>query len=125
LLVISGDSANLQLMTQLIARRGDLTLRTAHSGVDGMELAVTTRPQVIVLDTNHADTCAKEAFKGLKVNPLTSRIPVIAVSSDALPEQIQAGLNAGFYRYLTKPYILSDLMAAIDDSLGYTLGSAL
>jgi CheY-like chemotaxis protein len=125
LLVISGDSANLQLMTQLIARRGDLTLRTAPNGVEGMELAATTQPQVIVLDTNHADTCAKEAFKGLKRNPRTSEIPVIAVSSDAFPAQIQAGLNAGFHRYLTKPYMLSDLMAAIDDSLGYTSVPAL
>jgi CheY-like chemotaxis protein len=123
LLVISGDRANLQLMTQLIARRGDLKLRTAPNGVEGMELAATMQPQVIVLDT--ADTCAKEAFKGLKRNPRTSEIPVIAVSSDAFPAQIQAGLDAGFYRYLTKPYMLSDLMAAIDDSLGYTLGSAL
>jgi hypothetical protein len=41
-LVISGDSANLQLMTQVIARRGDLTLQTAPNGVEGMELAATT-----------------------------------------------------------------------------------
>jgi CheY-like chemotaxis protein len=50
---------------------------------------------------------------------------VIAVSSDAFPAQIQAGLESGFHRYLTKPYMVSDLMDAIDDSLGYGLGSAL
>jgi CheY-like chemotaxis protein len=122
LLVISSDSANLQLMTQLIARRGDLALRTTPNGVQGMDLAATTQPQVIVLDTNHADAGAKEAFKGLKRNPLTSLIPVIAVSSDAFPAQIQAGLESGFHRYLTKPYMVSDLMDAIDDSLGYALG---
>jgi CheY-like chemotaxis protein len=115
----------MQLMTLLIARRGDLTLRTARSGVDGLELALTTQPNAIVLDTNYKDTWAKEVIRSLKGNPVTSHIPVIAVSSDALPAQIQAGLKAGIHRYLTKPYMLSDFMAAIDDSLGYALRSPL
>jgi CheY-like chemotaxis protein len=125
LLVISGDRANMQLMALLIARRGDLTLRTARSGVDGLEVALTTQPNAIVLDTNYKDTWAKEVIRSLKGNPVTSHIPVIAVSTDALPAQIQAGLKAGIQRYLTKPYMLSDFMAAIDDSLGYALRSPL
>jgi CheY-like chemotaxis protein len=55
---------------------------------------------------------------------MTSHIPVIAVSSDAHPAQIHAGLQAGFYRYLTKPYKLTDLLDAIDCSLGYGLGKS-
>jgi CheY-like chemotaxis protein len=120
LLVISSDRANMQLMTQLIATRGDLTLRTAPNGMDGIELASSVQPAVVVMDTELSDTCAKEVLKGLKGNPHTSRIPVVAVSSEAFPAQVQAGLKAGFYRYLTKPYKLPDLMDAIDDSLGYT-----
>jgi len=43
------------------------------------------------------------------------------VSSDAFKTQIDAGLRAGFYRYLTKPFKLSDLLDAIDNSFGYTM----
>lgn len=124
LLVISSDQVNLQLMTQLIAMRDDLKLLTAQNGKDGMALAREAQPQVVVMDTGLSDTCAKEALKGLRGHPLTSRIPVIAVSSDAQEAQIQAGLQAGFYRYLTKPYKLTDLLDAIDDASRYSLGKS-
>lgn len=123
LLVIASDKVNMQLMTQLIARRDDLNLMTAVNGIEGMKLADTSLPEVVVLDTALSDICAREVLKGLRGNPMTSHIPVIAVSSDAYSAQIQASLQAGFYRYLTKPYKLIDLMEAIDCSLGYCLGN--
>lgn len=123
LLVIASDKVNMQLMTQVIAMRDDLNLMTAVNGVEGMKLADTSLPEVVVLDTALSDICAKEVLKGLRGNPMTSDIPVIAVSSDASSAQVQAGLQAGFYRYLTKPYKLMDLLEAIDCSLSYCLGN--
>ena len=102
LLVIASDRANMQLMTQLIARRDDLKLLTAVNGKEGMQLADASLPEVVVLDTSLSDICAGEVLKGMQGNPLTSHIPVIAVSSDAMPAHVEAGLQAGFYRYLTK-----------------------
>ena len=122
LLVIASDEVNMQLMTQLIARRDDLNLMTAVNGMDGMKLADTSLPAVVVLDTALSDIGAREVLKSLRGSPMTSHIPVIAVSSDAHPAQIQAGLQAGFYRYVTKPYKLTDLLEAIDCSLSYCLG---
>ena len=125
LLVISSDRANRLLMTQLItAKRDDLKLLTAPNGQAGMTLASASQPQAVVLDTVLSDFCAKEVLKGLHGNPQTSHIPVIAVSPDAQEAHIQAGLKAGFYRYLTKPYKLTDLLDAIDDSLRYGLGAS-
>ena len=124
LLVIASDQANMLLMTQLIARRGDLNLLTAVNGKEGLKLANTSQPEVVVLDTALSDICTNEVLKGLHENPRTSDIPVIAVSSDAQETQIQAGLQAGFYRYLTKPYKLTDLLDAIDSSLRYGLGNS-
>lgn len=51
LLVIASDKVNMQLMTQLIARRDDINLMTAVNGVEGMKLADTSQPEVVVLDT--------------------------------------------------------------------------
>jgi CheY-like chemotaxis protein len=122
LLVISSDRANLHLMTQLIGARGDLSVQTANKGLDGYVLATTIQPAVVVMDTGLSDTCAKVMLGMLKEHPRTSKIPVIAVSSDAQESQVQAGLNAGFHRYVTKPYKLASLLDAIDDSLRYCLG---
>jgi CheY-like chemotaxis protein len=122
LLVVSSDRANLALMMQLLSKRGDLSVQSATKGTDGVKLAVGVPPAVVVLDTELSDTCARAVLKTLNENPLTSKIPVIAVSANAQESQIEAGLKAGFYRYLTKPYKLSDLLDAIDDSLGCHLG---
>ena len=108
LLVIASDKVNMQLMTQLIGRRDDLKLLTAKCGRVGM-------------DTGLADTSARDVLAWLRKNPTTSHIPVIAVSSEAFQTQIDAGLQAGFYRYLTKPFKLTDLLDAIDNSFGYTM----
>lgn len=117
LLVIGSDPANMQLMTQLISRRDDLNLLTADNGKDGLNLAGAYLPGVVVLDTSLSDIRASEVLKGLRGNPQTSHIPVIAVSADACAAHIQAALQAGFARYLTKPYKLTDLLDAIDRSL--------
>jgi len=122
MLVISSDRANMQLMTQVLALSGQLSVKTATTGMDGLKQAYAAPPAVVVMDTGLADTCATEVLKSLNENSLTSKIPVIAVSSDAQASQVQAGLKAGFYRYLTKPYKLPDLLEAIDDSLGYNMG---
>ena len=120
-LIVSSDRANLQLITQLIATRDDLKLLTANNGTDGLEWAVACQPEVVVIDTGLSDMSAREALARLRENPATSHIPVIAVSSDAHKTQIDAGLQSGFYRYLTKPFKLTDLLDAIDNSFGYTM----
>jgi CheY-like chemotaxis protein len=75
------------------------------------------------MDIGLPDISGFEALKILQGNPATAHIPVIAVSSDSYPNQIDKGLKAGFFRYLTKPYRLDDLMKAIDDSLRHAAES--
>lgn len=121
LLIIASDKVCMLLMTQYLARREDLTLLTASSGRVGMELAQACQPDAVVLDTGLADISGREVLAWLRKNPTTSHIPVIAVSSEAYETQVVAGLQAGFYRYLTKPFRLTELMEAIDNSFGYTM----
>lgn len=121
LLVIASDKVSMQLITQLIATRDDLKLLTANSGRVGMEFAGTCLPDVVVIDTGLADSSARDVLAWLRKNTATAHIPVIAVSSDAFKAEIDAGLQAGFYRYLTKPFKLTDLLEAIDNSFGYSM----
>jgi CheY-like chemotaxis protein len=61
-----------------------------------------------------------EFIRRLRVNNDTANIPVIAVSSIAMPSHIEATMNAGIYQYLTKPFKIQELMQAIDGALGYS-----
>ena len=113
LLVISSDRANM---------RSEFLVLTATNGLDGIQLAMVVQPAAVVMDTGLSDTRAEAVLKILKEHPRTSMIPIIAVSSDAQASQVLAGLKVGFYRYLTKPYKLLNLLEAVDDALGYSLG---
>jgi CheY-like chemotaxis protein len=116
-LLMAGDEANMEIVSQLIGRRADLELLTALNGQIGMKLAATSQLGVVVVDTELSDISAQDVLGLLRGNLSTSHIPVIALSAYASQAQIDAGLQVGFYRYITSPYQLADVMDAIDASL--------
>jgi CheY-like chemotaxis protein len=118
-MVIASDQANFQLVTQLIARRDDWKLLTATQGKQGVDMTSACQPDIVVMDTSLSDINGLEALRMLRDNFSTSHIPVIALSSDAQQTHIDQGLKAGFYRYLTKPFRLTDLLDAIDDAVRF------
>lgn len=116
-LQVEDNQANASVVEQLIGRRSDLALLTATTGFQGIEMAMTHLPEVILLDINLPDIGGQEVLAALRANPLTCHIPVIALSSNAYQKQIQDGLKAGFFRYLTKPFKLDELLSMIDLAL--------
>jgi CheY-like chemotaxis protein len=119
ILQVDDDAANLLLVVELLSRHSDLKVLTASNGHDALNMAYQHQPCVILMDINMHSLNGFEALAILRANPETVHIPVIALSSDAYPSQIKAGLEAGFYRYLTKPFILAELMDAIEAALLY------
>lgn len=117
LLYIEDSAANVQLVEQLVARRPDLALLTAKTGYTGIELARQYFPDVIIMDINLPDISGLQALDILQKDAETAHIPVLALSSDAFPGSIQAGLKAGFYRYLTKPYRIDVFLQQLDETL--------
>ncbi|WP_394757192.1 ATP-binding protein [Rhodoferax sp.] len=103
LLYVEDNPANLKLIEQLVARRSDLRMLSAADGNIGIEFARTYRPDVILMDINLPGISGLEAMKVLRADPLTAHIPIIAFSANALPRDIEKGLAAGFFGYLTKP----------------------
>ena len=117
LLYVEDNPANLMLIEKLIARRTDLHLLTATDGNRGIEIARTARPEVILMDINLPGISGVDAMRILAKDPTTADIPVIALSANAMPHDIVRGLNAGFFRYLTKPIKVNEFMATIDLAL--------
>jgi CheY-like chemotaxis protein len=117
LLCIEDNSANLKLVEQLIARCPDMRLLTAVNGTLGIELARASQPEMILMDVNLPDISGIEVLRVLREDPVTAHIPIVALSANAMPGDIRKGLEAGFFRYLTKPIKVNEFM----DTLFVTL----
>jgi CheY-like chemotaxis protein len=116
-LYVEDNPANLLLVTQLISRRQDTKLLSAISGDLGILIAKTYRPSVILMDINLPGINGFDALTILRNDPATLHIPVIALSSNAFPKDIENGLKAGFFRYLTKPFLVTDFLEALEVAL--------
>ncbi|MES2150233.1 MAG: PAS domain S-box protein [Pseudomonadota bacterium] len=119
LLYVEDNPANLALVEQLISRRGDVKLLTAIDAYLGIELARAYQPDVILMDINLPGMSGFGALKALFDDPATAHIPVLALSANAVPRDIEKGLEAGFFRYLTKPIRVPEFMDALDLALHY------
>jgi PAS domain S-box-containing protein len=119
LLYVEDNLANMKLVEQLIARRPDLRLLTAVNGTLGIEVARTSQPTMILMDINLPGISGVEALKVLRGDPATAHIPVVALSANAMPRDIEKGLQAGFFRYLTKPIKINEFMHTLDAALEF------
>jgi CheY-like chemotaxis protein len=119
LLYVEDNPANLELVAQLIARRPDLRLLSARDGILGIQLARDNQPEVILMDINLPGISGIEALKILREDPATSHIPVVALSANAMPRDIEKGLQAGFFQYLTKPIRVIEFMNTLDTALKF------
>jgi CheY-like chemotaxis protein len=119
LLYVEDNPANMQIVEQLILRQPDIRLLTAENGSNGIAIARASRPDVILMDINLPDMSGYKALDVLRDDPATAHIPVIALSANALPINIDSGLQAGFFRYLTKPIKINELMYELDVALEF------
>ena len=119
LLYVEDNPANLKLIEQLIARRPDLRLLTAQNGNDGINLARSSMPDVILMDINLPGINGIEAMKILRLEPRTAHIPIVALSANAIPRDIEKGLEAGFFRYLTKPIEVNQFMETLNEVMEF------
>jgi PAS domain S-box-containing protein len=119
LLYVEDNPANLKLVERLIGRRNDLRLLSAVDGVRGVELARKHLPDVILMDINLPGISGIDALKILREDPATAHIPVVALSANAMPRDIQRGMDAGFFRYLTKPIKVTEFMDALNVALAF------
>lgn len=122
LLYVEDNPANLSLVEQLVARNPDMRLLTAGTGQLGIKLARANHPEVILMDINLPDISGVEALQRLRQDPTTAHIPVVAISANAMPYDIAHGLEAGFFRYLTKPIRINEFQETLHAALALAEG---
>ena len=117
LLYIEDNPDNLHLVEAIIDQYENLHLLSAPNALIGYDLATSKKPDLILMDVNLPGMNGLQAMKRLRNTPETRLIPIIALTSNSTPQNIEAGLNAGFDGYLTKPIVVSELMKAIQKTL--------
>jgi len=117
-LYIEDNPVNALIVRELIAQRRDLQLDEAPDGCSGIDRARRALPDLILLDMQLPDIDGMEVLKRLRADPATATIPCIALSANAMPDDIQTALDAGFADYWTKPLDFRVFMSALDSLFG-------
>jgi CheY-like chemotaxis protein len=117
-LYIEDDLVNFTLVERILEFRPALKLLHAVKGETGIELAEIHFPKLILLDLNLPDMHGSEVLEKLQSNPRTAQLPVVVLSADATPSQIERLLTAGARNYLTKPFDIDPFLAVVDEMVG-------
>ncbi|MGI8554220.1 MAG: response regulator [Dehalococcoidia bacterium] len=116
-LYIEDNLSNLGVVERVLNRRPGVRLLTAMQGGIGLELAKLHRPDLILLDVHLPDTTGDQVLARLQEDPTPRDLPVVVVSADATPRQIERLLAGGAREYLTKPLNLKRFMDVVDTLL--------
>jgi PAS domain S-box-containing protein len=113
-LAIDDNPANLKLIAQVMGMREHVHLLTAHTPELGIELALLHRPDLILLDINMPEMDGYQVLKVLQASAELRHIPVVAITANAMPREVERGKAAGFTDYLTKPLDIGHFLQVAD-----------
>jgi len=113
-LYIEDNPVNVVLVEAMLAHAPGVRMRSALDPAIGLALARAEPPDLVLLDIQLPGIDGYEVLQRLRENASTCKIPVIAISANAMRSDVERGLAAGFDAYLTKPVDMHELLAAVD-----------
>jgi PAS domain S-box-containing protein len=118
ILYIEDNLSNIELVEQILSsQRIDIELLTEIHGKKTVQLAIKHQPDLILLDLNLPDIHGSVVLEQLQAQEKTKGIPVVVISADAMPQQLNKLLNAGAKNYLTKPLDIPEFLRMIEEFL--------
>jgi PAS domain S-box-containing protein len=117
ILYVEDNPANVSFMRDLLSTCGNAELMTAPTAEIGIDLARERHPEVILMDINLPGMSGLDALRALRGIPETRDIPVIALTAAASERDKQRGMQAGFYRYMTKPVKVAEFTTVFEELL--------
>ena len=116
-LYIEDNAVNVVLMEAMLARLPGVRLLSAATPTAGLRLAAEHALALVRLDIHLPEMDGFAVLARLRKMPATATVPVVAVSANALPEDITHARAAGFTAYLTKPLSLETLLSTVQEKL--------
>jgi PAS domain S-box-containing protein len=117
LLYVEDNPSNVRLLAEVMKLRPSVRLLTAHDGATGLQSAEVERPDAIVVDIALPGMDGFELCRRLRAQPRTARLPIVALSANAMETDVARGQGAGFDRYFTKPLDLGPFLQWVDEAL--------
>jgi CheY-like chemotaxis protein len=114
-LYVEDSEPNFRLIESILEDRPGTDVAWAATGKKGLEMARTQNPQLVLLDLDLPDIHGSKVLAGLQAQPETAQTPVIVISADATPSQIERMLTAGARNYLTKPFDIRRFLCMFDE----------
>ena len=114
LLYIEDNPLNVLLMQELLAQRPSVRMRSAVNGISGIKMAQDLVPDVLLIDMQLPDIDGLEVLRRLKADPALARVRLIALSANAMPDDVAHALTAGFDDYWTKPIDMKKVLEKLD-----------
>lgn len=111
---VEDNPSNVELFTGVMALRPGVRVKVAVDGLEGLDLVRADLPDLAVVDINLPGIDGIELCRRLKADPSTQAIPLIALSANAMPSDVERARRAGFDVYLTKPLNVAQLFAEMD-----------
>ncbi|MET0712647.1 MAG: response regulator [Jiangellaceae bacterium] len=108
ILVVEDNDRNLKLVRDVLVFAGFEVLE-AQTGEQGVAIAETTLPDLVLMDLQLPGIDGAEALRRLRDNPATAELPVVAVTAFAMKEDGERTRRAGFDGYITKPLSVRSL----------------
>lgn len=119
ILYIEDDPANIRLMAKIMLRQEHINLWTVHEPILGLDILAENRPDLVLLDINLPVMDGFEVIKRIR-EAMGDTLPIIAVSANAMPKNIEKSMAAGFDAYITKPIDVQKLLTEVNNFLGVT-----
>ncbi len=113
ILYIEDNPANLKLVSRILSRQQNIKLITADEAVQGISLARTQHPDLILLDISMPHMDGYQTLNVLQADKQLKKIPVIAVTANAKQKDVERGNSAGFSDYLTKPFNIEQFILTV------------
>jgi CheY-like chemotaxis protein len=113
-LYIEDNPVNVLLVEEMVALRRHYTLRCAVDGASGVAAAIAVVPDVVLVDMQLPDMDGFEVLRRLRVLPALEGTTMIALSANAMPEDVERARSAGFDDYWTKPIDIDRFLAGLD-----------
>ncbi len=117
-LYIEDNPSNLELVRRIISRAKNVKLISAMEAQPGIRLASVEKPDLILMDLHLPDIDGFAAFQKINSMEETSKIPIIAVSADAMEVDKKKALDMGFRAYITKPIDVENFLESLEEVLG-------
>jgi CheY-like chemotaxis protein len=115
---VEDNPSNIDLLQQVVGLRPQCRLSIAADGLSGLALALAEPFDLAIIDIDLPGIDGVELCLRLRAHARTAALPLVALSANAMQDDIRRALQAGFDLYLTKPIDVAQLLSEIDRLLG-------